>query len=180
MCMFCAIACRKRSERYLPILNQLKGDLCKGELLTRQNLIDVGNDLRQRYGTGILAQLVCSSATQELSVRYRPRTLVIIDAIRNLGEVEEFRKEWGQRFKLIAIEASDESRFSRMLSRKREGEGTAISQNTQQADRDIGIDLCIQMADWHISNNGSLEELEERVCDFANQWIVSYAKAKVP
>jgi dephospho-CoA kinase len=137
----------------------------------RLQLIELGNELREKHGSGVLAQRIVSKTGRELGRANCVQTLVIIDAIRHPGEVEEFRKQWGGRFRLIAVEASPESRIRRVVRRGREGEYTGLPQQVEQADREIGIESCIRMADWHILNDGSLTELRESVQALAKQCV---------
>ena len=76
-----------------------------------------------------------------------------------------------QHFYLVGVEASPESRIQRVMTRGREGECGGLPKEVEQADREIGIESCIRMADWHIRNDGSLAELRESVHTFAKQCV---------
>src|SRR5213075_285750 len=79
---------------------------------TRDLLIVVGNELRQKYGAKILAERILA--------RIEDDKHYVIDSIRNPAEVDAFRA--AKHFKLICIEASAEIRFRRILSRQRESD----------------------------------------------------------
>lgn len=138
---------------------------------TRLQLIELGNELREKYGSGVLAQRIVAKISGVLCSHLR--TLAIIDAIRNPGEVEELRKQWGKHFGLVAVEASAESRIRRLVTRGREGEYRGLPEEVEQADREIGVESCIRMADWRIRNDGSVAELREVVDTFAEQCVLS-------
>ncbi len=79
---------------------------------TRDLLIAVGNELRQKHGAKILAERVLA--------RIEDDKHYVIDSIRNPAEVEAFRA--AKHFKLIRIEAPQEVRFRRILARRRESD----------------------------------------------------------
>ena len=123
-------------------------------------MIAVGNELRQRYGANILAERILQKIEDDKHY--------VIDSIRNPAEVEAFRA--AKHFKLIRIEAPQEVRFRRILSRhresdprtweefieleKREAEGDETSQNL------VKVEL---MADHTLTNDGSLENLYPKI-----------------
>ena len=53
---------------------------------TRQTLVDLGNELRSKYGDHILARRTIEILQGKIA------DLIIIDGIRNLGEVQELKK----------------------------------------------------------------------------------------
>ena len=69
-------------------------------------LIQVGNELRQKYGAHILAERILSKIEDDKHY--------IIDSIRNPSEVDAFRA--AKHFKLIRVEAPVEVRFQRILA----------------------------------------------------------------
>src|ERR1051326_9279150 len=77
---------------------------------TRDLLITVGNELRQRYGSNILAERILAKIEDDKHY--------VIDSIRNPTVVDTFRT--AKNFKLIRIEAPPETRFQRILHRQRE------------------------------------------------------------
>ena len=128
----------------------------RGDELSRENLIQAGNDLRHRYGAAILAQRILA--------RIEDDTNTVIDSIRNPAEVEVLRA--GGHFRLVVVDATPDIRFRRIQSRnreadpqsydeflaleKREAKGDAHAQNLQQV---------ASLADHSIENNGTLEGL---------------------
>ena len=84
--------------------------------ISRKILQDIGNEWREKYGSGILAK----KANQLLKQKNTQR--IVVDGIRNLGEIEEFKKN--KNFVLVAIVANRKIRFERLRSLKRREELT--------------------------------------------------------
>src|SRR5207247_8870724 len=127
---------------------------------TRDLLIVVGNELRQKYGAKILAERV--HATIQNDQHYW------IDAIRNPAEVEAFRA--AKHFKLIRIEAPQEVRFRRILARRRESDPKTLEEFIELEKREAEGDETSQnlvkvelMADHTLMNDGSLERLYPQI-----------------
>ncbi|MBI2046955.1 AAA family ATPase [Candidatus Pacearchaeota archaeon] len=155
---------------------------------TITQLQDIGNELREKYGNGILAERILEKIEEGKNYA--------IDGIRNPGEVEELRTselpEWnsdsaqepnktrqvvldkckGHKFILIAVDASPEIRFKRLIERKRESDpkdwqgflemdrrdrGTAEENSGQQ------VEKCIELADIKIYNGSSIGVLKNKI-----------------
>jgi len=80
----------------------------------RPELQDIGNELREKNGKGHLAQLAVTEAIEKTN----GETPLVFDNIRNLGEVEYFRKEFPNFF-LIALDCSPTVRWERVKERYR-------------------------------------------------------------
>ena len=78
----------------------------------REKLQNLGNLLRETFGTGILADRIKKKLDYSKNI--------IIDGIRNPGEVTSLREL--KNFILIGVTASKEIRFTRVLSRNRESD----------------------------------------------------------
>ena len=93
----------------------------------------------------------------------------MIDSIRNPEEVRVLRRE--PTFKLFHITALPEARFERIKTRAREGDPTTLEafkslEQREAANADPNaqqLDLVAKMRDVEIENNGTLEELREKV-----------------
>ena len=129
---------------------------------TRDNMVVVANDLRQKYGSGYVAD--------EL---YR-RALVtgdncIIESIRTVGEIESLKNKGG--FVLLAVDAEPRTRFERILVRKTMTDNVSFDKFLEDENKEMESDdpnkqnlkKCIQMADFVIDNNGALDELNLKI-----------------
>lgn len=127
----------------------------------RNNLISIGNELREKEGSSILAKRIVS--------RIKNSPQAIVDSIRNPSEIEELRKNLKD-FKLIGVTANIEIRFERSNKRARAGDGTTLEEFIKQEERENTSDekaqqllKCYEMADFKIDNSGTLEELYQNI-----------------
>jgi dCMP deaminase len=152
---------QKKSFYYYSLSNVIRDEIrLRGEEPTRDRLIIVGNELRQRYGANILAERVLAKIEDDKHY--------IIDSIRNPSEVEAFRA--AKHFKLIRVEAAPEIRFQRIVSRQRESDPRTFEEflalETREAEGDdtsqnlVKVEL---MADHTLTNEGALEKLYSQI-----------------
>lgn len=131
----------------------------------RENLMDIGNDLRETNGNAILAE-----RTFELLKNTSGN--IVIDAVRNPGEIEFLRRELGAT--IIGIDAPQEKRLEWYLARAEvRGEDRATPEDFYRADsRDYSVGepnsgqqvgRCLEMADYVINNDSSKKKLFEEV-----------------
>ena len=144
--------------------NELKK---RGIKITRDIQQDLGNGLRQKYGVHVLAKLA-------IDLMKKTSEIKIIDGIRNPGEVDFLRQQFGEDFKLIAIDASQQVRFERVVKRNRDIDPKKWEEFIVVDERDQGKDQpeygqqvrkCIEMADAIIQNDDTLEEFKRKVED---------------
>lgn len=131
---------------------------------SRSKLIATGNELRATYGSGILAWRVIMKERNS-SVHNGNGQLIIVAGIRNPEEVIALRDEWNHpnRFKLLVVESTQEARSARLALRGQYQEDASIFGMVEQADQAIGINSCVEMADWSIRNDGSIDQLYAEV-----------------
>lgn len=89
----------------------------------------------------------------------------IIDGLRSPAELAVFKEAFGERLRVIAITSSSSVRASRVGSRGRVDDATdpAGFQARDRRELDWGLDRVIQAADHTIANDGTLEDLQEKV-----------------
>ena len=139
----------------------------RGIELTRKNLQDLGDEMRKKFGLGILSEKLIENMEVEKSY--------VVGNIRNPGEVDVLRKKFGKNFVLVRIEASKEIRFERLMKRRREKDPETFEEFKKVEERDFGknekefgqkhFDV-FAMADFVVQNNGSFEELKENIFEF--------------
>lgn len=128
----------------------------------RDNMVTIGNDLRQKYGSSYVAD--------EL---YR-RALVsgdncIIESLRTVGEINSLRSR--ENFVLLAVDAKPKTRYERILERKTSTDNISFKKFLEDEAKEIesedpfkqNLKKCIQMADFVIDNNGSLALLNQKI-----------------
>jgi dCMP deaminase len=127
---------------------------------TRDSLITVGNELRQRHGPSILAERILAKIEDDKHY--------VIDSIRNPAEVDAFGA--AKHFKLIRIEAPPEMRFQRILKRQRESDPRTFQEFVELENREAEGDDTSQnlvkvelMADHTLTNDATLEKLYPQI-----------------
>lgn len=168
-------------EKYKFISTSLS-DIIRSEAKTRnlepirENLIAIGNELRQKEGPAVLAK----RAIQK--IKNMPQA--VIDSIRNPFEIEELRNNL-KNFKLIAITADIKIRFERAKKRGRIGDGTTFEEFQKQEEKELKGDensqqllKCMEMADFTIDNSGEIQELYKQLDKILQQ--LNYKPYKRP
>lgn len=131
--------------------------------ITRKILQDIGNEWRKKYGSGVLAKKALALLKKDKTDRY------VIDGIRNVGEIDELRKN--DAFVLLAIITDRRIRFERLRKLKRR-ELLTWELFTKLDRRDLGLGqkktglqvaACIALADVFIENNGSMEGFKKKL-----------------
>jgi len=128
----------------------------------RTLLQNIGNELREKEGDGVLAR-------RALNMLYTSHSIangkIIIEGIRNPGEVDYLRTFPG--FFLIAVHASQKIRFQRVLTRGKPWDPKDWKTFLQVDERDRGeerkisgqqVQKCVQLADIQLQNNKSIAE----------------------
>src|SRR3989344_6729490 len=101
---------REKGFVYLVSSDLINEELVRRGLeITRKNQQDVADELRNKYGVGILMQMFLDKIAKDVSKNY------IIDSLRNSGEAI-FMREKIKNFILIGIDASQKTRFERIIS----------------------------------------------------------------
>ncbi len=135
----------------------------EGREPTRENMIERGSALRERFGQAVLAERVQRNLPADRNH--------VIDSIRHPAEVEALRSAGG--FLLIWVDASPRVRFERSRARGRGGDADTFDAFAAIEARELGSTnpaaqqlLAVQaLADETISNDGSLAELEAQLAE---------------
>lgn len=152
----------QRGFAFYSLSDVLREELKKRRVaLTRDNLTQVGNELREKYGPSVLAERILR--TLDVSRNYA------IDSFRNPGEVEAFRRR--PDFQLWAVQATPKVRFTRIRERARESDPQTLSEFLSVEKREAenadptkqSINACEKLADVRIANNSTIEALEKRL-----------------
>ncbi len=147
--------CYSLSDEIREEIRSRRGDI------TRDILIEAGNELRNRLGPGILAERILR--------RLEEGRNFVIDSIRNPHEVDVFRRR--KDFVLLSVEADQAVRFERSRKRGREKAAQTLDQFVEEEARELdskdpaGQQLYATqlLADHVVANNGTLEELHHRL-----------------
>lgn len=159
----------KKFDSYqVSLSGAIRGEMEKKKLgreFSRKTLQDMGNELRQKYGAHILAKV-----STEFMPRAKP--VMIVDGIRNPGEVEYLKKTYKNDFILVGVDAPQRLRFERVQKRNRPLDPKTWEDFVALDERDQGKDeppygqqvrKCIEMADILIENDGDEAKLNEKM-----------------
>jgi len=136
----------------------------------RSDLQALGDQLRQQNGNHYLAEVAISRLTQH------PEKIVV-DGIRNRGEIHWLRQEYGYRFTLLAILAPPNVRWDRIGAIAYNDHGLSIKDFAEDDRRDSKEDvtfgqevaLCIDQADILIDNSEmTTGQFKQRVLDYVD------------
>mgnify|MGYP001572645324 FL=1 len=147
----------------LSLADELRAELTEREIeLTRTNLQDMGDELRGTHGVDFLAQRVIR--------QIHSGNNYVITGFRNPAELQALRSL--PDFTILAVDATLDDRFKRLLLRGRERDPKTIDEFKIVSDRDLGIGqplhgqqngACIELADTRIVNEGTLDDLRKKV-----------------
>ncbi len=135
----------------------------RGLEITRDRLVEVGNELRKRFGSSVLADRILDK------INKGPKKNYVIDSIRNPAEIQTLRKIKG--FRLFFIDAPIELRFKRIDERKRENDPTSFEDFKKAEQREMQskdsssqqLLKCKQMADAVIINYSTVKALYKKI-----------------
>jgi dephospho-CoA kinase len=138
------------------------GDIVRAEVrkkelkLIDKNVGSLADRERKRFGYGVWA---------ERTIPYIENETTIIDGIRGIEEVNVFKKKYGKSFVLVGTNASFEIRYQRIRKRKRKDDRLSAKQFKRRGEREEswGIRDAMKMADYNITNEGTLKEFRKKV-----------------
>jgi dephospho-CoA kinase len=151
-------------DKGLPVIRM--GDLVweetkrQGKPLDDKNVGEIAHSMREKHGMDIWAK-----RTVEKIRSLKQSPLLVIDGVRNVEEIEYFKQELGMDFLIIAIDAPDELRRKRAISRGRTDDSKNLKDLEERDKREIrwGLQKVIADADIVIPNNGSIENFKKQV-----------------
>jgi len=133
----------------------------RGQEITRDILIEVGNKMRENFGAEILAKRALEQVEEGNYV---------FTSIRNPSEVELLKKRKDS--VLVKVTAPDEVRLQRIVERNREHDPKTMQELKEKEAEENSNDPKAQqlntvnsMATYELINASTLEELKEKVKD---------------
>ncbi len=136
----------------------------RGIELTRKNLQDLGNELRETEGIGVLAKRILNK------IKENSNPNIIVDGIRNPAEIDVLKEL--NNFFLIAVDAPKKIRFDRFVKRNRESDPKiweeflkvdARDKGEGESETGQGVGKCMGRADFTLENNSTLEEIQNKL-----------------
>lgn len=152
---------REKGFVYLVSSDLINEELEKRGLdITRKNQQDVADELRKKHGVGVLMSMFLDKIEKQGRGNY------IIDSLRNSGEAV-FLREKIKDFVLIGIDASQKTRFERILKRGKPSDPKIWEEFLKMDARDnfdasnpMGQQTgkLLEMSDFVIVNDGDLND----------------------
>jgi dCMP deaminase len=153
---------KSRGFEYYSLSDEIREEIRRRGLdITREVLIDVGNELREKFGPGVLAERVLRNLGTDNNY--------VVDSIRNPSEVEALKSR--SDFTMLSVEADQAVRFERSCKRGRENAAQTLEQFVREEERELDSDnpanqqlhATREKADLVITNDGTLEELHRKL-----------------
>jgi len=147
----------------IPVVNM--GDVVREETARRglpptdENIGGTGTSLRREEGMDVIAQRCVPK------IRAIKSKAIVVDGIRNINEIEYYKKEFGTDFELIAINTPFEIRFERVKKRARSDDMKSMEELKRRDEREKGwgLDRAIEKAVINIDNTGTIEKFKEKM-----------------
>jgi dephospho-CoA kinase len=131
-----------------------------------ENLGKIMLEVREKNGPGAVAELIKEPIQNSIE------EVIIIDGVRSIAEIDVLKKIGD--VKLLAIQASSETRFNFLSSRGRSDDPKTRENFEERDNREIGvgIDKSIENADKIITNhNLTIDELVNSAKEIIENWI---------
>jgi dephospho-CoA kinase len=138
----------------------------RGLKLTPESLGRVMIEMREEEGAAVVAKRSIAKLAGGSDGR------IIIEGVRSLAEVEEFRKHFPT-FELLSIHASPKTRFRRIFKRGRSDDSMDRHAFAVRDGRElmVGLGSAIAMADHVINSEGTLVQFKKRVRTFLEEFL---------
>jgi len=137
--------------------------------VTREEMQDLGNALREKGGEGVLAKKVREKISETMQKKW------VIDGIRNPAEVIELKKL--NSFFLIGLTTPLYTIINRIKKRKRDTDTGDEIEAKKRIEREKGVGeskhgqqvgKCLHMADFTVKNNKTIKDLESNILRILN------------
>ena len=133
----------------------------RGMKLDRNNLINLANELRRRSSIHITEKL--------LEMAQKQRGDCVIESVRTVNEIKPIKDM--EESCLLAIDADREIRYKRIKGRGAETDNISFEEFIADDEREwknpdpdkVNIGACIEMADFKLVNNGTMDELHKKI-----------------
>ncbi|MBC7383872.1 MAG: AAA family ATPase [Bacteroidia bacterium] len=129
-----------------------------GKHVNRDSLTQLANELRSKNSPSFIAE-------ELYKVALKSGTDCIIESIRNVGEIQALKLKGD--FILFSVDTDRRIRYERILKRGSETDHVSYDTFTESEEKEMtstdpnkqNLSACMKLAESHITNNGSFEEL---------------------
>jgi dephospho-CoA kinase len=132
----------------------------RGLKMNDKNVGNIANQMRNKFGKDVWALKTIDKIKSMDKTRY-----IVIDGVRNIEEIDTFKRELGKNFIVIAVEVPEIIRWERALKRHRIDDSIDIDLIKNRDLRELGWGLhnVILSADIVISNEKSISNFRKRI-----------------
>ena len=165
-----SVAVQIAKDMHIPVIRM--GDMVWAEVRNRglslkeKNVGKIADQMRKDFGMDIWAK----KTLEKISVLEKTKS-IIIDGIRNIEEIDTFKKKLGKDFIIIAVTASDKTRQERFLNRGREDDSSDIQDLKDRDKRELnwGLGTVIASADIIVPNENGIQEFRREIKSILNK-----------
>ena len=127
--------------------------------MNEKNVGELASKERKEHGMDIWARRTLEKIVSKKT---------IIDGVRNIEEVEFFKRNLGKDISIVAILSSQKNRYERILKRGRKDDIKNFSQFIERENRELswGLGNLIALADYFLVNEGTIEQYKDNVRSF--------------
>lgn len=125
----------------------------------REHMATLSLHLRKAFGEDVLSKVMLADAEKN------PEDIVVVDGVRRLPDI--IHMETDEHFYFVFVETSPEKRYERLIRRRQNADDA--TKTLAQFEKDAKLETELQIrdlkdrADFVISNDGTLEELQSQV-----------------
>ncbi len=169
-------------ELGIPVITM--GEVIREELRKRglplndKNAGRIANELRAREGMDAIAKRCIPRIKARKKSAGKNQKVVVVDGVRGIAEVEAFKKEFGNDFVLVRVDAPLSLRYERIRSRGRGDDLDLLSleefKNREKRELGWGMEEAMKKADKIVENTASLEEFKEQIKGILRNYSKSY------
>jgi dephospho-CoA kinase len=154
---------KKEGFKHYSVSDFLKEEIKKRNMkINRDSMVFVANDLREKYSLNYIVEELYNKAKNFAGNS-------IIESLRNPGEIFWLKNQ--KDFYLFAVDANQKTRYERAVKRESEKDKITFEKFIADENREMqtidpskqNLGSCIEMADYKFENDGTIEELKEKV-----------------
>lgn len=132
---------------------------------SRENMQNLSTILRAQFGQDLLAKIMANDADKDKG------EIVTVDGVRRFPDIEYLLKLDG--FYLVYVTTDSKTRYERIVSRNQNPGESDISYEqfleSEKSEADISIKDVSKQANFTIENNGSIENLYNKIENILNE-----------
>lgn len=142
----------------------------RGMPVNRDSMVIVANELRANNKPSFIVEELFNEAIQHGGN-------CIIESIRTVGEITELKSKGN--FTLFSVDAKRKTRYERIVKRGSETDMVSYETFAENEEREMTADdpnkqnvgACMVLADCHFGNDGTFDELYQKVNDVLDKLI---------